>query len=92
MKTKFDILQENAEIRAKREQNLATLNKDLKEAKGILAVIPHNGGFEVMQEHDVMRRRIEELNDLIADETRALESLEWADDASVSKIVENMEV
>lgn len=88
MKTKFDIQQENAEIRAKRQANIKALNEELREAKDIYAVLPNSSDLGTMQERRVVHSKIKHLNELIADEQRAIDSLLEADNAAVVKAVE----
>lgn len=85
--TKFDILQQNAATRAKREKNIQILTAHLKDAHDLLSVIPRNNDFETMQERAAVQQRIKNLNALIEDEKRAIEVLYGADDADVSVVV-----
>ena len=88
--TKYDKLQLNAEIRTRREENLKTLNASLEEAQGVWSVLPSGNTMEALREREAVKQRINELNALIEDERKAIEALEYPDEASVSKILDNM--
>lgn len=85
--TKFDILQQNAAIQAKREKNILILTAQLKEAHDLLAVIPRNSDLETTRERAAVQQRIKNLNALIEDEKRAIETLYDADDDDISAVV-----
>lgn len=88
--TKFDIMQQNAEIRAKREANIKTLNGYLQEARELLTVIPRNTDLETTRERAAVQQRIKSLNALIEDEKRAIESLYDPTEGEISEIVDNL--
>lgn len=92
MITKLDILQQNAEIRTKREANIKALKEELQEAKGLLMVIPRNTDLQTTRERAAVQQRIKSLNALIEDEKRAIESLSEAGDAAVSAVVDNFDI
>lgn len=88
MKTKFDIQQENAEVRTKRLANIKALNEELEEAKDVYAVLPNSNDWQTMHERRVVHSRIAHLNELIADEQKAIDSLSEAENAKVSRVIE----
>lgn len=86
--TKYDIMQRNAGIKAKREENIKTLNAQLQEARELLTVIPSSTDLETARERAEVQGRIKSLNALIADERLAIEELEELDnpgEAAISK-------
>lgn len=83
-------MQQNAEIRAKREANIKTLNGYLQEARELLTVIPRNTDLETTRERAAVQQRIKSLNALIEDEKRAIESLYDPTEGEISEIVDNL--
>lgn len=90
MATKFDIEQENKNIRAMREANIKKLTEDLQEAQDVYAVIPIGNELESTRERATVRNRIKHIRELIEDEQRALESISDASDAQVASVVEHL--
>lgn len=88
MRTKFDIQQENTEIKAKRQANIEALHKELQEAKDIFAVLPNSADLVSMEERKVVHNKIKHLNELILDEQRAIDCLTEAENITVSRVVE----
>lgn len=83
-KTKFDEYREKNRIRGEREKNLAELKAKLKRAKDLEAVIPGNSDsyeeIEILkQERRLVSGMIFDLEDMIRDETEAIEDIDTPD-------------
>lgn len=70
METKLDRLRLMQEERAKRAENIAYLDEQIKDARHLLAVIPANG-YEEEQERRTVQEHIKFLSGFKADEERA---------------------
>ena len=91
MKTRYDILKENAEIRKSRQKNIEELQPMLDEARALYAVIPdRHDDLEIIREREVVHRRIKELSALIEDEQKAIEELDGAPGTDIEGIVAKM--
>lgn len=90
MMTKFEIEQTNAEIRAKRNANIAVLRKRETEAMDILAVIPNGASLELSQERAVVRAELRHIREMIEDEQRALVSLSGESAPGIDDLVEKL--
>lgn len=91
MKTRYDILKENTEIRQARQKNIAELQPMLDEARALYAVIPdRRDDLEIIREREVVFRRIKELSALIEDEQKAIEELDGAPGTDIEGIVAKM--
>lgn len=89
MKTKLDRQREQMAERAKRAENIASLNRQIDEARNILAVIPTNAGLESEQERRVVMTQINALTELLEDEKIAYNEA-LADEQTANAIVEKM--
>ena len=86
MKTRYDILKENAEIRQARQKNIAELQPMLDEARALYEIIPdRHDDLEIIREREVVFRRIKELSALIEDEQKAIEELDGAPGTDIEK-------
>ena len=89
MKTKLDRQREQMAERDKRAENIASLNRQIDEARNILAVIPTNAGLESEQERRVVMTQINALTELLEDEKIAYNEA-LADEQTANAIVEKM--
>ena len=87
--TKLDFKRkQEAELKI-REKNLTELQAELDKAKELLTVVNSNGNdFAAEQEKRVVRAKIRELQELIADEQRAYDATFSADEESISKVAD----
>lgn len=75
METKLDVLRRNAKERTERLKNLEALNSLLDEAKEVFAVIPNDHQLQTQQERAAVKKRVDFLSELIADEQNAIDKL-----------------
>lgn len=67
--SKFEKEAQAQQERTRREANIATIEQELLEARNILDVVPK------FEERAIVRREIERLEGMLADETRLLNSV-----------------
>lgn len=88
--TKFETEQANAEIRAKRNANIAVLRERETEAMDILAVIPNGASLELSQERAAVRAELRHIREMIEDERRALNSLSGESAPGIDDLAEKL--
>lgn len=90
MITKLDRKREQMAEREVRKKNLESLNRELQEARNLLAVIPAaKSSYEAAQERRIVAAHIRELSDLAADEKRAYDAT-FEDEQTAADVVARM--
>ncbi len=89
MVTKLDRQREQMAERVRRAENISSLNRQIDEARNILAVIPTNAGLENEQERRVVITQINTLTELLEDEKRAYNEA-LVDEQTVNAVIDKM--
>jgi len=91
--TKYEYQKQQLENRAKHAANLASLNSQLEEAKGILSTIRRlERTYDNEKNERETRKEIRRIEALVKDEQAAYNKTFQADPDSIRMVVDNMEL